>query len=163
MTIFKNRYLLLLSVFMSMTFVPAWAAAEVVGIPAVVPYDESANIRQAIKDECKLGERLVKYLTKYAKKTVAVSTTPKKGQYLNMRITNVYAKGGGLYSGAKWMEVKGTLMKNGKAGPSFRAKRITTRGARACSSAAACAKAIGKDISVWLKNPVDGASLGDAK
>ncbi len=162
MTLLRKPYLLLFTLFASISFVPV-VAAEVISVPQLVPFDDGANIRQAIKNECKLDTRLPAYVKKYLKKSGAFSDNRNEGKYLDMRITDVVAKGGGLYSGPKWMEVKGTLLTNGKPGPSFRAKRVTTQGARACSAAARCAKAIAKDIAKWLKNPVDNAALGDAR
>ncbi len=66
------------------------------------------------------------------------------------------------------MEVKGQLMENGQPVASFRAKRFSTGGAFAgfkgtCSIIGRCARAIAEDISIWLKNPVDGAEIGDAR
>ena len=53
-----------------------------------------------------------------------------------------------------------------KAIASFRAKRFSTGGAfgvfkGTCSIIGRCTKAIARDISDWLKHPVDGAELGD--
>lgn len=138
-------------------------ADERIGIPKTVPYAAEANVRDAVRNECKLEEKVAIFLGKYLKKNGYVSDDPKTGKYLDMKITEAKATGGGMYSGPKWMEVVGTLNENGKAGPSFRAKRFTTSGMRACSAAARCAKAIAKDISKWVQNPVDGAELGDAK
>ncbi len=138
-------------------------ADDRIGLPESIPFAEEADIREAVRNECKLEEKTATYLRKYLKKSGFVSDSPNTGKYLDMKITHVRATGGGMYSGPKWMEVIGTLNEEGKPGPSFRAKRFTTGGFRACSAAARCAKAIAKDISKWARSPVDGAELGDAK
>ena len=146
---------------------PWLSAAEKIGIAKAVPIHEDTSIRAAVREECMLGEKVSSFLTKYAK-NVEFSDEPNNGKYIEMSITEVHASGGGAFSGPKWMEVTGTLMQDGAPTASFRAKRFSTGGAfgglkGTCSIIGRCTKAIAKDISVWLKNPVDGAELGDAR
>jgi hypothetical protein len=54
-----------------------------------------------------------------------------------MAKTEVTAFGGGAWSGAKWMTVKGTLVENDKPIASFRAKRYSTAAPLADSRARA--------------------------
>lgn len=145
----------------------ASAADEVIGIPQAVPFAESVNVPEAVRNECQLGENVSKFLTQFGP-NVKVSDDTKRGRYLSMSITEVYAAGGGAWSGPKWMTVTGTLMEDDQAVASFRAKRFSTGGAFAgfkgtCSIIGRCTKAIAQDIAEWLRSPVDGAELGDAK
>ena len=144
-----------------------FAAEDTIGVAQTTPFAEGITVPDAVRNECHLGEQISSFLQEFDH-NVKVSDDPKVGRYLQMAITEVFASGGGAWSGPKWMEVKGTLMDNGNAGMSFRAKRFSTGGAfggfkGTCSIIGRCTKAIAKDISVWLKAPVDGASLGDAK
>jgi len=145
----------------------AAAVDEVIHIPEVVPFAENTNVPAAVRNECQLGEKVSAFLTESAP-NVEVSTGPEQTRYLSMAITEVYAAGGGAWSGPKWMTVTGTLKENGQAVASFRAKRFSTGGAfggfkGTCSIIGRCTKAIAQDIAEWLKNPVDGAELGDAR
>lgn len=145
----------------------AAAADEVIHIPKVVPFAENTNVPAAVRDECELGEKVSAFLTESAP-NVKVSAGPEQTRYLSMAITEVYAAGGGAWSGPKWMTVTGTLKENDQAVASFRAKRFSTGGAfggfkGTCSIIGRCTKAIAQDIAEWLKNPVDGAELGDAR
>jgi hypothetical protein len=145
----------------------ASAAEDTIGIPKAVPIAESVDVSQAVRNECQLGEKVSTFLAQFAS-NVAVSDDTKTGRYLRMEITEVVATGGGAWSGPKWMTVKGTLLENDKAIASFRAKRFSTGGAfggfkGTCSIIGRCTKAIAEDIAEWLKNPVDGAELGDAQ
>jgi hypothetical protein len=134
------------------------------GVPDVVPYAEDSDVRQAIKDECQLSEKMSTYLRKYIDNTVPLSDSLVQGRYLDISITEVHAAGGGGFSGSKWMGVQGTLIENGEPVASFIARRNTRGGGwGACGAAQRCAKAISKDISKWVGDPVDGAKLGDAK
>ena len=159
----KCKLLSFVAVFAALFAAQGVLAQDKIGYPEVVPYAEDAKVRQAIKDECKLGEKASIFLGKYLKQAGQVPDKPASGKYLDIRITEVHANGGGMYSGPKWLEIQGTLNEDGKVGPSFRAKRFTTGGMRACSAAARCVKAVSKDIFKWSQNPVDGAELGDAK
>jgi hypothetical protein len=142
-------------------------AEDKIGIPRAVPIAEHVDVSEAVRNECQLGEKVSTFLAEFAP-NVSVSDDPKTGRYLRMEITEVVATGGGAWSGPKWMTVKGTLQENEKAIASFRAKRFSTGGAfggfkGTCSIIGRCTKAIAEDISNWLKNPVDGAELGDAQ
>ena len=145
----------------------AAAADEVIYIPKVVPFAENTNVPLAVRNECQLGEKVSEFLTEFAP-NVEVSAGPEQTRYLNMTITEVYAAGGGAWSGPKWMTVTGTLKEDDQAVASFRAKRFSTGGAfggfkGTCSIIGRCTKAIAQDIAEWLKDPVDGAELGDAR
>ena len=144
----------------------ALAADGMVSIPRVVPFNENTSVPSAVREECQLGEKVSSFLARYG--NVQISNIPTAGRYIDMSITEVFAPGGGAFSGPKWMEVTGVLMDDGTAVASFRAKRFSTGGAfggfkGTCSIIGRCTKAIAKDIAEWLKNPIDGAELGDAR
>ena len=145
----------------------AAVSAETIGIPQVVPIADNVDMTLAVRNECQLGEKVSSFLTEFAP-NVRVADDTKQGRYLRMAITEVTAFGGGAWSGPKWMTVTGTLVENDKPIASFRAKRYSTGGAfggfkGTCSIIGRCTKAIAQDIAEWLKNPVDGARLGDAQ
>ncbi len=145
----------------------ASAADDKIGIPQVIPFAEHVDVSQAVRNECQLGEKVSSFLAE-SSSNVAVAEDSKTGRYLRMEITEVVATGGGAWSGPKWMTVKGTLVENDKPVASFRAKRFSTGGAfggfkGTCAIIGRCTKRIAEDIAEWLKAPVDGAELGDAR
>ena len=144
------------------------ADAKPIAMLKDIPFAEGLDVAQAIKDECQLGEKVVSFIVAYGKKDVAVTDTVGTGKYLDMQITQVFAPGGGAWSGPKWLEVSGTLKDGNKDVARFRAKRFSGGGAfggfkGTCAILGRTTKALGKDIATWLKNPTDGAALGDAK
>jgi len=144
-----------------------FAADGTIGIPKVVPYAAGFVVSDAVRDECHVGEKLSAYLQSAAK-NVRVSDAPNEGRYVDMAITEVFASGGGGWSGPKSMTVSGSLLDNGTKIASFRAQRYSLGGIwgplkGTCSIVARCTKSIAKDIASWLKDPVDGAQLGDAQ
>ncbi|MDJ0851026.1 MAG: hypothetical protein QNK04_21860 [Myxococcota bacterium] len=151
----------------SMLFALPVAAAEV-KVRSPVPYADGAKVRDAVRQQCELGEKVASFLAESNGDVKLVESAGRKGSVLHLEITQVHASGGGVWSGPKWMTVMGTLKKNGKTVSRFRAKRYSTGGVfggfkGTCSIIGRCARAIGQDIGAWLQNPQDGALLGDAK
>ena len=141
--------------------------AEAVQVPSVIPFAKDLNVTDAVRAECQLGEKVSSFIKKYGKKNIEVVESP-AGNYVAMEITHVHAPGGGSWSGPKWLEVSGTLMDGEKEVASFRAKRFSGGGPfggmkGTCAILGRTTKALGKDIAGWIKSPVDGAALGDAK
>lgn len=161
-----NKLALTAALSLSMT---VSAFADTVQIPSKIPFAEGIDVSEAVRTECQLGDKVSSFIKKFGKKNVEVSLGGElSGSYLNAEITNVFAPGGGAWSGPKWLEVSGTLMEGDKNVASFRAKRFSTGGAfggfkGTCSILGRTTKALGKDIAKWLKSPEDGAALGDAK
>jgi hypothetical protein len=146
--------------------VTAWA--EGVEVPNPVPYASQAEVREQVRTECQIGEKLASYLEQYGDDVELVTgELGDGGRVLRVEITDMFAPGGGAFSGPKWMEVKGTLEQNGEALGSFRAKRVSTGAftgfSGTCGILARCTKAIARDIAAWLGNPKKGSLLGDAR
>lgn len=151
----------------------AWSgfalAGDAVQVQRVISYAEDADVRQAVVDECALQTKIPVFLSKYSKKSVTLvdGDLSMEGRRLELSITNAFASGGGAWSGAKSVTVKGQLFDGDVVIGDFVATRYSTGGffggfKGTCSIVGRCGKAIAKDISQWLKNPTKGAALGDA-
>ena len=142
-------------------------SGEMVTIASKIPVAASTSVPGTFR-ECAVEEQVANFLHDLSPR-VQIGTIPGGGHYIDMAITEVHLPGGGAWSGPKWLEVTGTLFEgDGDIVASFRAKRFSTGGAFAvfkggCSIIGRCAKAIAGDIDAWLRNPVDGAELGDAR
>ena len=144
-------------------------AKDVVTISQLTPFADDSGVSDNVKRECKIEERLPKYLKSYAKKhTDVVFTTESldsvEGKVLYMEFTHVFAPGGGGYSGAKSVEVEGELKENGEVIASFTVDRAALFGMTpgTCSMLKRVSKKIGEDVAKWLKAPEMDAMLGDA-
>jgi len=160
---------LALQAFLGAALLALPAGAGTVKVQSPVPFAKSATVREQVREQCKLGEKLASFLADSNAEVELVEGAPgSAGTVLAMEITEVHASGGGAFSGPKWMTVKGTLKKNGRSVSRFRAKRFSTGGAfgafkGTCSIIGRCTKALGQDIGAWLRDPKDGALLGDAQ
>ena len=160
------------SISLSLAFIALFVAGAAIAeggaikVAREIPVAESSDVREAVRNECKLQTKVTMFLDKYSEQVELVDDPSGSGDRLELTITKVNAGGGGAWSGPKSMTVKGQLFQNGKPGPTFTASRYSGGGMFAgykgtCSIVGRCAKTIGKDISKWLENPTDGAALGD--
>jgi hypothetical protein len=147
---------------------PAPAGNDSVKTLRVTPYAKDARVPVKVLNECSLDTKVPAYLGDFAPNVELVDgKLGRSGRVLELHIRDVHGPGGGAFSGPKWMTVTGVLRENGRDVSSFTAKRYSTGGAfgvykGTCSILARCAKAIGKDIAGWLRNPRKDARLGDA-
>jgi hypothetical protein len=146
--------LLLASVGVLLAPASAWGG---VTVSKKIGFSASATVRETVRKECDLQSAIPAAV---ADSSSDVSLVDGKGS-LSLVITDVHAPGGGVASGPKWVEVKGSY-----GGKSFRAKRLSGFDPFAggtCGILHKIARAIGKDIALWLKDPKAGAELGDAR
>lgn len=148
-------------------FLATSASAGGVSAPRSIPFASGSNATDAVKRECKLETKIPAYLVQYDSSVTLVDNVKSaKGRALHLEIADVHAPGGGGMTGLKRVVVTGKLYENGKLIGSFRDQRTSTGGywggyKGTCGILQRCAKAIGKDIANWLKNPTKDASIGE--
>ena len=149
------------------------ASAQSVQVPRPVPYEDTDEVAENIRTECKINEQLADFIQEYAKKNGVEVTfgganvdVNASGRVLDVKITSAISMGNAFMGHQKASSVSGTLYENGQKVASFKARRQSMGGAFAgykgsCSVLGRTIEAMGKDIGLWLKSPVDGAKLGD--
>ena len=167
----KHLICLIAMVAAAMTATPS-SASELTMLSAT-PYAEGSRVAARIKEECvKLQGQLSAYTQKYAREhgvevRLADSIDPQAGgRVLVVEITDAISRGNPFIGPQKSSEVEGTLWEDGAKVASFRGMRHSMGGFGAgykgsCSVLGRTVKALGKDIAEWLKDPRDGAELGD--
>ena len=139
----------------------------VVTIPSTIGLSPGVNAPKAVS-ECRIDVLLAQWLADHSP-AIQTGDVGNATHYMELAITEIHMPGGGAWSGPKWMELTGTLRAgDGAAVASFRAKRFSTGGALAplkgnCKILGRTGKAIAQDVGRWLRTPVDGAELGDAR
>lgn len=150
---------------------------EVSGPPVAVEkkidFIERAGVRLEVKKQCNLQTKVPKFVHYYAPEhkvnvqlvdNLEESTADRK---LKIEIVDVHAPaGGGMFAGDMWMRVKATLYENGTERAVGHFKRETSGGywdefKSTCAIIGRCTEAIGDDIAAWLKDPEDGAYIGN--
>lgn len=166
MPVSMNRIALLIASLA--VFAAAPALAEPVKVAKTIPFAAESDVRQKVKDECAIQTKIPAFLAQFSSDVELVEgDLGEKGRVLTIEITAVRAPGGGAFSGPKSVTVSGVLRENGATIGSFRASRYSGGGAfggykGTCAIVGRCAKAIGKDIATWLRNPGTDSKLGDA-
>lgn len=150
------------------TAFPASAGGKIT-IPPTATIDPNASVNAKVRDECVPDARVIELLKEQLKAAgyeVDVAKQASGGKSLQLSIMNVTGVGGGAWSGPKSMTVSGKLLQDGKVIGSFNGRRTSGGGAfggykGTCSILGRCAKALAKDITVWLENPTMDARLGE--
>ena len=137
-----------------------------------VPFAEGSGASGDVKATCTLDTRLPQFIENAAKRgvKVVVSADPGEdveGKVIRIEFTHVLGTGGGAWSGAKSVTVRGELIENGEVIGSFTAARYSGGGAfggfkGTCAILGRCIETLGEDIAAWLKNPTMHAMLGNA-
>jgi hypothetical protein len=150
-------------------------AAPVAGaikVLPVIPYQEGAAIKGAIKRECQIDTQLSEFIESYGRENgLEVARTPQakdtaNGRVLQVEIIDSVSQGNAFIGHRKATEIAGTLYQDGAAVASFRGMRVSGGGffggfKRSCSVLGRTVKALGSDVASWLKKPYDNALLGD--
>lgn len=147
-------------------------SGEPIAVQKSISFADEADVRKAVKSECELQTKTPQFVEQFGRQNglniqlvedLEESSIDKK---FHIEITGIFAPAGGGFSGPKWMKAKGTLIENGREVASVKSRRNTTGGYFAaykgtCDIVGRCSEAIGEDFALWLKDPDDGARLGD--
>lgn len=134
-----------------------------------IAFASSADVRDAVRDECRLQDKLVRFIKRFSAErniTVEESGSPAGGKVLTVAITDVYAPGGGAFSGGKAVTIEAELTENGQALGDLRARRISGGGAFAafkgtCDILGRDVETLGRDVSRFLTDPQPGTRMGN--
>lgn len=138
-----------------------------------ITISDKTIIRKAIREECQLEEKLIKFIDQYAAGQYAqilsntdLTTVPNNTQILTIEIDQVMGSQGGGWTGTKGVMISGNLRKNQELLGSFKGRRLSGGGffgtyKGTCAILGRCVKALGKDIAAWLKSPHADAIIGD--
>jgi len=136
-----------------------------------IEFNKDAYIRDAVKQECKLIDKLTLFIeenaaTQYAQIITDSAAIPEDAQVLSIEIGQVQGAAGGAWSGPKQVLINGTLTKNGKVLGDFKARRYSGGGMfgaykGTCAILGRCVRTLGSDVAKWLTHPTSKAMLGD--
>lgn len=147
-------------------------AKTAIKVQKSIPFAKASRVARNIKTECGLSTKLSKFIEAYSLgEGVGVMrkgkvTRKTKGKALIVSITDAVSAGNAFTGHRKFSSIKGSLYNNGKKVSSFTAARRSGGGAfggykGSCDILGNTVKILGRDVSIWLQHPVDGAHLGD--
>jgi len=142
--------------------------ADTITVAKSISFVADSGASQDVIDECEMQTRLPEYIKKEGKRKVDVELSKEpledaEGKVLHLEITNVFAPGGGIYSGSKSVIAAGELKENGEVIASMTIRRHSAMGMMpgTCSIMKRISKKMGEDIADWLAEPTMNAELGD--
>jgi hypothetical protein len=142
--------------------------ADTITIAKSISFAADSGASQELIDDCEMQTRLPEYIKKEGKRKIDVELSKgpledAEGKILHLEISNVYAPGGGAYSGSKSVIVMGELKENGEVIASMSGRRHSMVGMMpgTCSIMKRITKKLGEDIADWLAEPTMNAELGD--
>ncbi len=165
--------ILVLTFFLTLT---SLLSAQTLAMPKRITYLEGLNPPDNLLKKCRpermLQKSLVRKNVKGKRWSQVVPASVVQGPHfrLEVEIVDLFGLGGGAFSGAKKISVRGRLINEaGQVHSSFIAARASLGNLFVLGMQGNCdilgkvTGQLGKDIRKWLANPVDGAVLGDKK
>jgi hypothetical protein len=132
-------------------------SADEVQVLRSIPFSSDAQISESVKQQCGIQVDIPRYIDAYSDQVALVEEPlPTSGRVLEITIMSAQSRGGGIYSGTKWVEVEGVLTENGNRIGNFSGRRATIGYFNIfgrCGPAKRCSKSLAKDISEWLEDP----------
>ncbi|MCK5830838.1 MAG: hypothetical protein KAH20_11110 [Methylococcales bacterium] len=135
-----------------------------------IVFSKEAFIKDAIKNECKLEEKLTQFIEQNATEQyseILINSTQALSNAQILTITIQQASGVGFWGGGgKNVGIQGSLSQNGQVIGSFKALRTTGGGVfggykGVCAKLGRCVRTLGKDVAKWLEAPIMNATLGN--
>jgi hypothetical protein len=122
----------------------------------------SASVNEKALEACNLQTLLPQSIAQ-RNPDVELSDAPGGAMKLDMKIVDVHAPGGGVFSGPKWITVEGRLLQGKTVKGSFLAKETSMGSATACGMLGKVVSVLAADIAEWLQHPEKGSMLGRAR
>jgi len=139
-----------------------------------IVFAKKSAVRKAVRDECRLPEKLAEFIDEYAAEhyghvltNTDLATVPANTEVLKVKYVEVLGGAGGVWSGGKYISIAGVLKKNEIILGDFKARRTCGGGMfgaykGTCSIMKGCLKALGKDVAEWLQHhPEKNDVLGE--
>ncbi len=141
-------------------------------IRPLVNYAPRSNVRRNIKEECTLPKALSDNIVKNSLNNgldVRIKRRIRRNEFqLKVQIEEAVSAGNAFVGHNKFVVISGAITKGKRVYYTFDAARLSGGGyfgayRSSCSVLGRIAKALGKDVAIWLKNPYDNAKLGDTQ
>ncbi len=145
-------------------------AGKTIYIKPLVTYSPRSRVATNIKTECTLPKAIADSIVNYSQSrgiNIKFKKHIKRNDLeLKVQIEEAISAGNAAIGHNKFVVISGFLAKGKTRYYSFDAARLSGGGyfgayRSSCSVLGRIAKALGKDVAIWLSNPYDGAMLGD--
>lgn len=139
----------------------AAAAAGRIHLSAITPLATTVSVHPKVLEECRLQTLLPQSIAE--RNSDVVLSDAKGGMKLDLKIVDIHAPSGGVFSGPKWITVHGKLTQGKTVKGNFIAKETSMASATACGMLSKVITVLGGDIAQWLRSPSKDSLLGSAR
>jgi hypothetical protein len=122
------------------------------------PVSSTVNVHDKVLDQCDIETMLPQLIAERNADVTLVDVA--KGTRLELKILDIHAPNGGVFSGPKWIEVEGRLYSGKTLQGDFMARQTSMASATACGMLQKVMLVIADDVAGWLRHPSRGAKLG---
>jgi hypothetical protein len=127
----------------------------------ITPVSPLVNVHDKVLLECRVQSELPQAI---AARSYDVTMTEGTGAMkLDLRIIDVHAPSGGIFTGPKWITVEGRLIQGKTIKGSFIAKESSMASMSACGMLTKVIAVLADDIVAWLRHPAHDSNLGGAR
>jgi hypothetical protein len=136
-----------------------------------IPYTLNSNINSKIKKECNINKQLSNFIKEYTNdrgkvKVEFKNLIEKTDIFLDVQISGAVSEGNGFIGHRKSTSIIGVIKVGDKEHQVFTGTRNSSGGSfsvykGSCSVLGRTVEVLGKDIAIWLENPINRIKLGD--
>lgn len=148
------------------------AITGVVKLHNAIPFSKNAKLDYNAVTKCKPAEKLSAYIRKYAREQqievqrVSSVSPSDAGQVLIIEFTDIMSRGNALKGHKKYVEIKGTLFRDGTRVSTLYAARYSAGGLfsffrSSCGVIDLTVEKVAEDTVDWMTNPIDRYYAGD--
>lgn len=122
------------------------------------PLEPGINVHPEVLRECRIQTKLPQWI---ADRAPSVTLVDKAGgpNRLELKILDIHAPNGGMFSGPKWLVVEGRLFSGGVQKGNFTEKLSSMASTTACGMLDKVMRAMAVDIAGWIAHPTKNATL----
>jgi len=140
---------------------PAAPVARGIQLSRRATLASGVNVHDKVLEKCEIETTLPQLI---AERNSEVTIVEKAGgTHLQLRIVDIHAPGGGVFSGPKWITVEGKLLSGKTVKGTFTAKEQSMGTTGTCGMLHKVMAAMAGDIAAWLNNPSKDSKLGRAR
>lgn len=134
------------------------APAKGIQLSRTTPLEPGINVHPEVLSECMIQTKLPQWI---ADRAPSVTLVDKAGgpNRLELKILDIHAPNGGMFSGPKWLVVEGRLFSGGVQKGNFTEKLSSMASTTACGMLDKVMRAMAADIAGWIAHPTKNATL----
>lgn len=119
---------------------------------------QGIDVHPEVLSECMIQTKLPQLIADHASSVTLVDKAGGPNR-LELKIVDIHAPNGGMFSGPKWLVVEGRLFSGGAQKGNFTVRESSMASATACGMLDKVMRVMAVDIADWIAHPTKNATL----